>query len=146
MRKLFLGKTSGDLSWPFVNFLNHVNLSYSISHYLTSLENYAQSYKHYPKSKNIDSRKLFQDSPPVTFGDLWWLNVNIQISLMHHIQFLNITKVWKIMHRAIKYIYDMIRKKIFKNMHICHISVIYYGILDFNSQRFYFTVICKNYQ
>ena len=67
-------------------------------------------------------------------------------SLMHHIQFLNITKVWKIMHRAIKYIYDMIRKKIFKNMHICHISVIYYGILDFNSQRFYFTVICKNYQ
>ena len=104
-----MGETSGDLSWPLVNFLNHVNLSYSISHYLTSLENYAQS-------------------------------------LMHHIQFLNITKVWKIMHRAIKYIYDMIRKKIFKNMHICHISVIYYGILDFNSQRFYFTVICKNYQ
>ena len=45
-----------------------------------------------------------------------------------------------------KNIYDMISKKILKNMYICHISVIYYGIKDVNSQRFYFTFICKNYQ
>ena len=41
---------------------------------------------------------------------------------------------------------DMIRKKLLKNMLIFHISVIYYGIIDVNSQRFYFTFICKNYQ
>ena len=55
----FLGLTSGDLSWPLVNFLNKVKSSYIIPHYLTSLEYYAQGYKHYPKSKNVDSRKLF---------------------------------------------------------------------------------------
>ena len=50
----FLGLTSGDLSWPLVNFLKQGNSSYSIPYYLTSLENYAQGYKHYPKSKNFD--------------------------------------------------------------------------------------------
>ena len=39
-----------------------------------------------------------------------------------------------------------VKEKILNNMYICQISVIYYRIIDVNSQRFYFTVICKNYQ
>ena len=55
----FLGLASGDLSWPLVSFLKQVNSSYSIPHYLTSLENYAQGYKHYLKRKDVDSKELF---------------------------------------------------------------------------------------